>query len=343
MAATEDRYSFQVEWFDQQADVIRRYMLTYYPRDNSVDMYDQKNHRPFLRRSEYAEISLNDMYIGATVTILARQLKIIDYADDHTKKQWMHHFAVDEHGNVKNKKKHDAACAHMQGALDEEGNVVDQEKFKAAIAEISKEETAEEKKARNKAAKAEKKAKAKAEGKGEKKEGKGKGTEKGQAKGEKGQGKGKGKGKKGDTSSAAPTQANYQAYQAQMQAWYALQMHAAMMSQWQQTQMQGWYQQNMAAQGGASPTAGGAAAAPAADAKEYLGELKKHTQRNGYGFIECAELKGGWPDEKNPNGRDIYIDTKLLPEGSTEIGSKLKFTLKLNAKGHPQAATCSAA
>jgi nucleoside-diphosphate kinase len=87
MAATEDRYVFHVEWFDQQADVIRRYMLTYYPRDNSVEMYDPKNHRSFLKRTEYAEVSLNDMYIGATITILARQLKVVEYADNHTRKK----------------------------------------------------------------------------------------------------------------------------------------------------------------------------------------------------------------------------------------------------------------
>lgn len=84
--SAEDRYVFHVEWFDQQADVIRRYMMTYFPRDNSVSMYDPKNHRPFLKRSEYADVSLADMFIGSTVTILARQLKIVDYADDHTRK-----------------------------------------------------------------------------------------------------------------------------------------------------------------------------------------------------------------------------------------------------------------
>lgn len=60
--------------------------MTYFPRDNSVSMYDTKNHRPFLKRSEYAEVSLADMYIGATVTILSRQLKIVEYADDYTKR-----------------------------------------------------------------------------------------------------------------------------------------------------------------------------------------------------------------------------------------------------------------
>merc|ERR1719450_819263 len=86
MASTEDRYVFHVEWYDAQADVIRRYMLTYYPRDKTVEMWDTKNHRPFLKRCEYAEVSPNNMYIGATLTVLARQLKIVDYADNHTKK-----------------------------------------------------------------------------------------------------------------------------------------------------------------------------------------------------------------------------------------------------------------
>jgi nucleoside-diphosphate kinase len=62
-------------------------MLTYYPRDNSVEMYDPKNRRPFLKRCEYADIAASDLYIGATVTICARQLKVVEYADNHTKKK----------------------------------------------------------------------------------------------------------------------------------------------------------------------------------------------------------------------------------------------------------------
>lgn len=86
MSSSEDRYVFYVEWFDGQADVLRRYMLTYYPRDNSIEMYDPKNKRPFLKRSEYAEVSVDQMYIGSVMTVLARQLKVVDYADEHTRK-----------------------------------------------------------------------------------------------------------------------------------------------------------------------------------------------------------------------------------------------------------------
>jgi len=86
MSSTEDRYVFWTEWYDSQADVIRRYMLTYFPRDHTVEMYCPKNKRPFLKRSEYAEVTLADLYIGSVVTILARQLKVVEYADAHTRK-----------------------------------------------------------------------------------------------------------------------------------------------------------------------------------------------------------------------------------------------------------------
>jgi len=82
----ENRFCFITEWHDTQADMIRRYMLTFFPRDNSLEMYDPKNRRPFLKRSEYADIKSEQLYIGATVTVHARQLKITDYADTYTKK-----------------------------------------------------------------------------------------------------------------------------------------------------------------------------------------------------------------------------------------------------------------
>eukprot|EP00746_Dinoflagellata_sp_MGD_P089249 gnl/MRDRNA2_/MRDRNA2_35242_c0_seq1.p1 gnl/MRDRNA2_/MRDRNA2_35242_c0~~gnl/MRDRNA2_/MRDRNA2_35242_c0_seq1.p1 ORF type:complete len:368 (+),score=77.96 gnl/MRDRNA2_/MRDRNA2_35242_c0_seq1:90-1193(+) len=86
MTSAEDRYVFFVEWFDAQADLIRRYMFTFFPRDNTIEMYDQKNKRPFLKRTEVGGIALSDIYIGATLTIHSRQLKVIEYGDVHTRK-----------------------------------------------------------------------------------------------------------------------------------------------------------------------------------------------------------------------------------------------------------------
>ena len=46
----EERYVFETEWYDQQADIVRHYRLTFYPLDNSIEMYDKKMQRPFLKR-----------------------------------------------------------------------------------------------------------------------------------------------------------------------------------------------------------------------------------------------------------------------------------------------------
>lgn len=34
----EERYVFKVDWFDKQADLIRQYLLTFYPGDSSAEM-----------------------------------------------------------------------------------------------------------------------------------------------------------------------------------------------------------------------------------------------------------------------------------------------------------------
>lgn len=60
--------------------------MTFFPRDNSISMFDTKNNRPFLKRSEYAEVTKADIFIGATVTVLSRQLKIVKYGDPYTEK-----------------------------------------------------------------------------------------------------------------------------------------------------------------------------------------------------------------------------------------------------------------
>lgn len=86
--SSEERFVFIVEWFDTQASIIRKYYLTYYLTDNTIDMYDIKNKRGFLKRCEYAGVNLEDMYIGSVLTIYSRQLTIVDYADDFTRKSF---------------------------------------------------------------------------------------------------------------------------------------------------------------------------------------------------------------------------------------------------------------
>ena len=94
--AAEDRYTFFTDWYDPTADLVKRFQLTYFLRDATIEMFDCKNKRNFLRRldcnkipllifflhsMEYPTLQLKDLFIGSTVTVYARQLKIVDYAD----------------------------------------------------------------------------------------------------------------------------------------------------------------------------------------------------------------------------------------------------------------------
>lgn len=125
--------------------------------------------------------------------------------------------------------------------------------------------------------------------------------------------KGKGKGQKGAMD----------AWTAQMQAMYYQQMMA----------MQ-WYSYMGA---GLDPTTGKPFSAGAGDAgasafTEYEGSLKSISAKNGYGFIACAAT---WQLYE----RDVYVDKEVLPEG-VKPPDRVKFTVTLNAKKHPKAATC---
>lgn len=59
--------------------------MTYYPKDNTIEMFDYKNKRMFLKRMACPEINAKDLFIGSTVTVFARQLKLVDYGDVFTR------------------------------------------------------------------------------------------------------------------------------------------------------------------------------------------------------------------------------------------------------------------
>lgn len=45
-----------------------------------------KNHKVFLKKIAYPEITLADLYIGNILTCYGRQLKIVDFGDEFTRK-----------------------------------------------------------------------------------------------------------------------------------------------------------------------------------------------------------------------------------------------------------------
>jgi len=86
MADASTRHCYIVEYFDQAAAMNRRYSLLYWPGDSSVEMYDLKTKRMFLKRCPYPSLTLRDLFVGATVTVFGRSLKIVDFGDEHTRR-----------------------------------------------------------------------------------------------------------------------------------------------------------------------------------------------------------------------------------------------------------------
>jgi nucleoside-diphosphate kinase len=82
----DSRYCFTVAWNDVAASLVRKYQLIYYTADGTVEMYDLKNRRTFLKRSDYPSVTAKDLYKGGVVTIYSRQLEIVDYGDEFTRK-----------------------------------------------------------------------------------------------------------------------------------------------------------------------------------------------------------------------------------------------------------------
>ena len=83
----DERYAFIAEWYDPNASLIRRYQLIFYMADNTVEMYDIKNRRLFLKRSKCPQVKFGDLFLGAVVNIHSRQLTIVDFGDEFTTKK----------------------------------------------------------------------------------------------------------------------------------------------------------------------------------------------------------------------------------------------------------------
>ncbi|NXL83919.1 NDK7 kinase, partial [Alectura lathami] len=84
LQSQDDRFAFTAEWYDPNASLFRRYELLYYPKDGSVEMYDVKNHRTFLKRTKYESLHLEDLFVGNKITVFSRHLSLVDYGDQYT-------------------------------------------------------------------------------------------------------------------------------------------------------------------------------------------------------------------------------------------------------------------
>ena len=82
---SQQRFCFITEYFDNLASLCKTYQLFFYPSDGSVEMFDIKNRKIFLKRIVIPEITMKDMYLGSDINIYSRKHKLIQYGDEYTK------------------------------------------------------------------------------------------------------------------------------------------------------------------------------------------------------------------------------------------------------------------
>lgn len=83
--AQDPRLAFIVDYDDPHAGLTRQYRLLYFLNDRTVEMVDAATRRVFLKRCACPTVAVDDLFLGATLTVLSRQLRVTAYADDHTK------------------------------------------------------------------------------------------------------------------------------------------------------------------------------------------------------------------------------------------------------------------
>lgn len=83
--SSEEKLCFLVCWEDKNSGVMKNFHLYFYPTDGSVEMFDLRLKKTFLKKTENGTLKLGDLYIGNTIVLYSRTLQIVDYGDDFTR------------------------------------------------------------------------------------------------------------------------------------------------------------------------------------------------------------------------------------------------------------------
>ena len=85
----EEELHFKTEWFDSNACISRKYILTCYYNSNNVveaaKIYEIEKKRIFLKKTRIPEIDVHSLKEGSSVSIFSRIFNIKSYSDDITR------------------------------------------------------------------------------------------------------------------------------------------------------------------------------------------------------------------------------------------------------------------
>ncbi|OXB74967.1 UNVERIFIED_CONTAM: hypothetical protein H355_011763 [Colinus virginianus] len=79
-------YVFRVHYYDSQGGTTKEFLLFYYLASNTVELYDTNSRRLFLKRCKAPPSLEEQLYINNTIHLVSRQLKIVDYGDERTRR-----------------------------------------------------------------------------------------------------------------------------------------------------------------------------------------------------------------------------------------------------------------
>ena len=68
----EDPFVYHVEWYDPSSGLHRQFNMSFYTSDKSVELYDLKTKKLFLRRCQAGPITKKDLFIGNTIVVYSR-------------------------------------------------------------------------------------------------------------------------------------------------------------------------------------------------------------------------------------------------------------------------------
>ena len=80
-----ERFCFITEYYDNYATLVRKFQLFYYPKDNTIEIYEIKNKKMFLKRCTVPGVEFSQLYLGNDINIYSRLHKLVDYGDNYTK------------------------------------------------------------------------------------------------------------------------------------------------------------------------------------------------------------------------------------------------------------------
>lgn len=81
---TDSRLAFRAKHLDAASNVVREFIVMFYPDDRTIEIVDVNGKKQFLKRCAVPTLSTGHFFIGAEVVLVGRLFMITDYADKVT-------------------------------------------------------------------------------------------------------------------------------------------------------------------------------------------------------------------------------------------------------------------